>query len=80
MTVFDLWQKATCRSMCRDRDCKDCEKLYGIEGCPNNTECSLEDAADFVQRVSEKLLEKMNEDIIGITEDEFVNILLECEQ
>lgn len=79
MTVFDLWQKATCRSMCRDRDCKDCADLYGITDCPDNAACTFDDAAKFVERVSKKLAGKMNEDIIGITEDEFVNILMECE-
>lgn len=80
MTVFDLWQKATSRSMCKDRECDDCVRLYGKRGCPNDAECSMDDAAEFVRRVSKKLVEAMNEDIIGITEDEFVNVLMECEK
>lgn len=83
MSIFDLWAKATARSICRDRDCRDCKYMYdrdGFFGCPDDVDVSNDEMSAFVQRVSYKLRERMNEDPVGITEDEFVNILMECER
>ena len=75
--ILDLWRAATARSICRGRNCRDCNEIYGIVECPAEIDVSPEEMGWFVKKVNELLEDYDNKCPfpMEMTDEEFLSIL-----
>ena len=73
--MLDTWLSCVSGTLCRF-PCNECRKIIGTENCPMEIHMEQEDLKGFISRVTATIKNYPDKDI-NITEEEFVNILMD---